>query len=170
MKATFMTLISARSARFGAAVVFILGLGLAGCSGADSADLQNTSGGVVASDSAGDASGIKAVVVAPSYHKIVGLGQTVQLTADVWFNDGTLSPDATDSVTPPSTGADPLPLHWKTDNYGIAAVDDAGLVTGVSSGETLIHAVVDGHEALARIVVENVTSLDPNIDPGLPPP
>lgn len=163
-----------RLVRFVTAFALFSSLALAGCGGADSADSGNVSSDTASasSASAGDSSGlgIKSIVVSPSYHKIVGIGQTIQMSANVWFDDGTLRADATDSVDSPDPSATPMPVHWSTDNYGIASVDDAGLVTGVSSGETLIHADVDGHEALARVVVQNVSSLDPNIDPGLPPP
>jgi len=166
MKRPSMTSNKTKSLWIGPAVALLLGFGIAGCGASDTSVLDNGTNdaaatGTVSSTTQDSGDSIKALVVSPAYHKIVGLGQTVQLSADVWFNDGTQLPDA---------GAETLPVHWTTDNYGIADVDDTGLVTGVSSGETLIHAVVDGHEALARIVVQNVSSLDPNIDPGLPPP
>lgn len=113
--------------------------------------------------------GIETLAVRPAYVQIVGIGSTVQLTADIWFKDGSLSEAAKSSVTPPALAEvamepEPIPLKWSTENYGIADVDDTGLVTAVSSGETFIHLHIDGHEALARIIVRNTSSLDPNID------
>jgi len=153
--------------------------GFAGCSGESSSlewgtfqAINHTTTTVPASDPQSE---VQTLAIRPAYTKIVGLGETVQLTADVWFTDGSLCPAAKDSILPPSLAQDqpapdPIPLVWKTENYGIADVDSSGLVTAVSSGDTFIHVRVNGHEALARIIVENKTSLDPNIDETGSPP
>lgn len=157
-------------------LIMLFGLGLVGCND------QNLLGDwrVVPTDDEGretadstamtaDYVPIRTLAVRPAYVTIVGIGETVQLTTDIWFEDGSLSEAAKESVTPPalaeaSVEPDPIPLEWSTENYGIADVDEKGLVTAVSSGETFIHVRVDGREGLARIIVQNKSSFEPNID------
>lgn len=103
---------------------------------------------------------IKTLAIRPAYAKIVGPGNTLQLTAHVWLTDGGEEVEVQDMFNLP----DPIHAEWSTENYGIASVDEKGLVTAVSSGDTFVHVQIDGKEAIARVIVESKSSLDPNID------
>jgi hypothetical protein len=118
------------------------------------------------------AGSVESMAIRPAFVKIEGLGKTVQLLADVRLEDGTYLKDRTESVL---LVEGERPIEWATDNFGIATVDSKGLVTSVSSGETMIRARMGETEAAARVVVESPTSLDPSIDttdypPGEEPP
>lgn len=109
------------------------------------------------------ASPIKTLAIRPAYTKLVGLGKTVQLTACAWLSEGGDEVNAQDFLILPPPD-DPLPVEWTTGNFGIASVDEKGLVTAVSSGDTFIHVHIDGKEAIARVIVEAESTTDPNID------
>lgn len=111
---------------------------------------------------------IETMAIQPAYTVITGAGKTLQLSLDVWLWDGTTFLDVTDRFWLPDS-EEPTTLEWTTDNFGIAAVNSAGLITSVSSGETLIRAWIGERNAVARIVVEIPPSIDPNIDITDPP-
>lgn len=124
-------------------------------------------GGGPATDVSGTVSPIRTLAIRPAYTKIVGIGKTVQLIAHVWLTEGNEEVEVQDVLNV----SDPIRAEWTTDNFGIASVDEKGLVTAVSSGDTFIHVRIDGKEAIARIIVEAESSKDPSIDIApIPPP
>lgn len=151
---------------------------LASCNGAgiEMSPSREISTGSPAGDIDPLISPIKTLAIRPAYTKLViayrdtaladaregsqGLGKTVQLTAHVWLTEG--GEEVGEEVE--------FPLEWTTENFGIASVDENGLVTAVSSGDTFIHVQIDGKEAIARVIVESVSSMDPNIDIAPAPP
>lgn len=158
---------------------FVIGLALLALTSCDVAGIEmSPSAEVFVGDPAGDiddpvspVSPIKTLAIRPAYTKITGLGNTVQLTACVWLTEGDEGGEeeemeAQDQLDLP----DPLPVEWATENYGIASVDENGLVTAVSSGDTFIHVQIDGKEAIARVIVESESSTDPSIDITPAPP
>jgi Big-like domain-containing protein len=108
---------------------------------------------------------VQTLAIQPAYSKITGIGKTLQLSADIWLLDGSVVNDVEKSFTVPGdSGSDAHDLTWETENYGVATVDENGLVTTVSAGDTFIHAKIDGHDAVARVIVESDMNNDPNID------
>ena len=69
----------------------------------------------------------------------IDAGETTTVTATVYHEDGTVLPDA--------------PLRWITMNPEVAAVDQAGQVTGVSPGEARIAARVGNVMGFATVIV-----------------
>lgn len=107
--------------------------------------------------------GVQTLAIQPAFTKITGIGKTVQLSADIWFEGGDLVSDVQKSFTVDGI-EDEHTLDWDTDNFGVATVDENGLVTAVSAGDTFIHTKIDGHDAVARVIVEAESSNDPNVD------
>ncbi|HEX5036717.1 MAG TPA: Ig-like domain-containing protein [bacterium] len=107
--------------------------------------------------------GVQTMAIQPAFTKIKGIGKTVQLSADIWFEGGDVVNDVQNAFTVDGI-EDEQTLDWNTENFGVATVDENGLVTAVSAGDTFITTVIDGHEAVARIIVEAESSNDPNVD------
>ncbi len=112
---------------------------------------------------------VATLAIRPAYTKIKGIGKTLQLTADVFLDDDSVIEDVQKSFVLPG-GDESLSIVWATDNFGVATVDENGLVTTVSAGDAFISATIDGRETLARVIVEAESSTDPNVDTTLPPP
>lgn len=102
---------------------------------------------------------VKTAAIRPAYATI-RIGDSLQLTADIWFQDGTIANDVTDAVTTP---ADAIPLEWSVEQSAVASIS-AGQVIALSEGMTQVVLIVDGREAEARIVVE--PALIPPINPN----
>lgn len=155
--------------RSGLAAVFLIAA-LAGC-GEEGAAVWRYYGGSETPPSIDNSESLVAAVTAmavrPAYSRLT-TGQRVQLSTDLWFSDGALIEDATSAIVWPGEGdgAEDIreDLLWITDNYGIATVDETGLVTALSSGETTIRVRCRDGEGTARIVVTASISHDPNID------
>ena len=98
--------------------------------------------------SAGSASGsavvtvmqsVASVEVSPSVDELTALGQTVQLTAEAFDENG----EAVAGVE----------FSWESSDAAIATVDAGGLVTGVAVGTATIRASVGGAQGTAEITV-----------------
>ena len=98
--------------------------------------------------SAGEASGssvvtvtqsVASVEVSPSVDELTALGQTVQLTAEAFDENG----EAVAGVE----------FSWESSDAAIATADDGGLVTGVAVGTATITASVGGAQGTAEITV-----------------
>ena len=98
--------------------------------------------------SAGSASGsavvtvmqsVASVEVSPSVDELTALGQTVQLTAEAFDENG----EAVAGVE----------FSWESSDAAIATVDAGGLVTGVAVGTATITASVGGAQGTAEITV-----------------
>lgn len=105
---------------------------------------------------------IDTLAIRPAFTNIKGIGKTLQLTVDIWLADGAVVED----VQKDFTDSDDVThtVIWETQNFGVATVDENGLVTIVSAGDTYITATVDGHTTKARVIAEAELSTDPNID------
>jgi Bacterial Ig-like domain (group 2) len=106
---------------------------------------------------------VQTLAIQPAFTKITGIGKTLQLSADIWLESGDVVNDVQKSFTVPGE-TDDQALGWETENFGVATVDENGLVTTVSAGDTFIKATIDGHEAVARVIVEAESNGDPNVD------
>lgn len=123
---------------------------------------DGNSGGL---EEAGADSPVATLAIRPAYTKITGIGKTLQLTADVFLDDDSVIEDVQKSfVLPGETEDDARTVTWATDNFGVATVDENGLVTTVSAGDAFISATIDGLETVARVIVEAESSFDPSID------
>jgi Big-like domain-containing protein len=148
--------------------LLILSLALAACDAGDGGfqvvDVSHgTTGDTTDSGGTQTAAIVQTLAIQPAYTKITGIGKTLQLSADIWLFDGDVVNDVQKSFTT-TDGTDDQILSWETENFGVATVDENGLVTTVSAGDTFIKATIDGHEALARVIVEAESLNDPNID------
>ena len=148
-------------------IIFSLAFLCAACSAGDNgsqivdASLGDT--GVHSNSAGGSAVTVESLAVQPAFTKIKGIGKTIQLSADIWLDGGAVLNDIQSSFTVDGVDGEQT-LDWSTENFGVVTVDDNGLVTTVSAGDTFIKAVIDGHEAVARIIVEAESSPEPNID------
>ncbi len=155
---------------FGCATALIL---LTSC-GADQGEwrvLGETQQGVAGPSQNASSFLVQTMAVRPAYSTLV-VGHTSQFTTDVWLENGQMIGGATDQFSPSESPESNTPqtLTWTTDNFGIATVNESGVVTAMSSGQTLIRVHCNNQEAVARIVVESSDSQDPNIDIGPPVP
>jgi hypothetical protein len=97
---------------------------------------------------------VASVVVSPGTATLPALGATVQLSAQV-----------TDVAGAVVTGR---PVNWTSADAGVASVDGAGLVTGVTVGTAEITATVDGVSGSATIDVEQCAQVETvNLSPGV---
>ena len=112
--------------------------------------------------SAGEASGsavvtvtqsVASVVVSPSTDELTALGETVQLTAEVFDGNGHAV-----------TGAE---FSWESSDVAVATVDAGGLVTGVAAGMATITASAGEASGSAVVTVtQSVASVEvsPSVD------
>ena len=109
----------------------LVGLVLAsGCGGGDSA---------TAPEPLPDPSRPTTIAVSPFATELTALGETVQLTAEVRDQNGRVMPTAT--------------VTWSSSNTSVATVDQAGLVTAISTGTAAITARAGPASASAGITV-----------------
>lgn len=108
------------------------------------------------------ASLVQTLAIRPAFSKVTGTNKTLQLTADIFLNDDSVIEDVQKSFSAPGE-TDAQTIFWETDNFGVATVDENGLVTTHSAGDAFIIATVDGHETSARVIVEAESSNDPNV-------
>ena len=109
----------------------LVGLVLAsGCGGGDSA---------TAPEPVSDPPRPTTIAVSPFATELTALGETVQLTAEVRDQNGRVMPAAT--------------IMWSSSNTSVATVDQAGLVTAVSTGTAAITASAGPASASAGITV-----------------
>ncbi len=112
---------------------------------------------------------VQMMAIRPAYATLHGPSQPLQLTLHVWCREGYHFEDIHAEFLHPDI-EEPATVTWSTENFGIATVDESGLVESVSSGDTMITATLGEKTAVARIIVEPVDSLDPNIDITPDPP
>lgn len=84
------------------------------------------------------------VFVSPSVRDLM-VGDTARLSADLVAADG-------------STRSGRL-TQWRSDQPFVASVDSIGLVTGVASGTTLVHATIEGKTGAATVRVSSQQGL-----------
>jgi hypothetical protein len=106
---------------------------------------------------------VATLAIRPAYTKIKGIGKTLQLAADVFLDDDSVIEDVQKSFSLPGD-EEARTVVWATDNFGVATVDENGLVTTVSAGDAFVSATIDGRTTVARVIVEAESSLDPNVD------
>ncbi len=82
---------------------------------------------------------VSTVEVSPQLDSVI-VGATVSLTATAHAADGTALSGRTAS--------------WSSDDPSVATVDSSGVVTGVSSGMTLVRATIDGQVGFASVRVD----------------
>jgi hypothetical protein len=147
-------------------LVIIAVLSFAACGAGDDGfqvvEVPDGDSGGLAGDSDAD-SPVATLAIRPAYTKIKGIGKTVQLTADVFLDDDSVVEDVQKSFALPGD-EEARTIVWATDNFGVATVDENGLVTTVSAGDAFISATIDGLETVARVIVEAESSNDPNVD------
>ncbi|HSA59296.1 MAG TPA: Ig-like domain-containing protein [bacterium] len=148
-------------------IIFGLALFTAACGTGDGGyqviEVPNGSTGRI--EGGGADSPVATLAIRPAYTKVKGIGKTLQLTADVFLDDDSVIEDVQKSfVLPGETEGDAHTVVWATDNFGVATVDENGLVTTVSAGDAFISATIDGLETVARVIVEAESSPDPSID------
>jgi hypothetical protein len=147
-------------------LVIIAVLSFASCGAGDDGfqvvEVPDGDSGGLAGDAEAD-SPVDTLAIRPAYTKIKGIGKTLQLTADVFLDDDSVVEDVQKSFALPGD-EESLTIVWTTDNFGVATVDENGLVTTVSAGDAFISATIDGIETVARVIVEAESSNDPNVD------
>lgn len=119
------------------------------CRGAETAIVRP--GGVIGGAGGGGVAPYTITLNPPSI--TLSVGSTSQVTATVQDSLGTLIPGAV--------------LTWTTGNAGIASVSPAGLVTGVSAGNTSIGAGYSGVSATLLVSVTTVPVASVQMIPGL---
>lgn len=124
----------------------------AGCNGAG-IELEAPPEIVTATKSEDD---LEMLAVRPAYSRIVP-GDRRPLTLRAWRKDGRVENVAAES--------------WISDDPTVATMNDLGMVTATSLGETLVRARYQGEEALARVVIVEPTAppADPSADNNPPP-
>lgn len=86
----------------------------------------------------------------------IGVSETRTMTAKVFDDEGNEIPDAD--------------VDWSIEDSGIATVDENGVVTGVSVGETTVTAESDGISASATVIVsQNVDNVGNDFIIGMLP-
>lgn len=133
-----------------------------GNDGYQTVDVSHSDGEPSAVETPTKSSAIDTLAIRPAFTKIKGTGKTFQLTVDIWLSDESVVEDVQKDFT--DTDSETHTVTWETKNFGVATVDENGLVTTISAGDTYITATVDGHEAKARVIIEAELTTDPNID------
>ncbi|MDE2794327.1 MAG: Ig-like domain-containing protein [Gemmatimonadota bacterium] len=127
-----------------ASVATVSTTGLVTAAGNGAATITATAGGVSGSATATVAQRVDAVAVAPAAGRLVA-GDTLRLMAE-----------ATDANGHVVAGAE---FVWASGDTKVAAVDAAGLVTGVGEGEVEVTATSSGVSGIAALVVVVVSSV-----------
>ncbi len=120
------------------------GLATAGATGV--ATIMAVAEGVAGSATVTVALGGLTVEIAPTSATIPAVGMARQFTATARDGDGTVIDDAT--------------FAWSTDDPAVATVNDAGLVTAVAEGSTVVSAETGGVTASADLQVTVVTTIE----------
>ena len=121
-----------------ASVAAVDGSGLVTAAGAGAATITATSNGASGSSEIAVRAAVDSVAVSPAV-AWVGLGQTVQLSAEAFDADGAVVAGAA--------------FSWSSSDASVAAVDGTGLVTTVSLGAATITAASGGAAGASHVTV-----------------
>lgn len=111
---------------------------------------------------------IQSIRVAPSLVTIK-VGNKTTLSGDVLFSDGRQIVGISDHLTVAGTTSTQT-LQWRSENPNIATVASNGLVTGITSGITTIHAYLGTVKASTTVVVHLGAVASPSASPPAKPP